>query len=166
MFLLIAASQLNDIFFSAVNVYVFAILQSSIICAGLVLLLISLRYLESDINSYPKIFVFSPLLIVICYPFLVDIPVFSSFIIGSVQLIGLVVLILLYFFYRQRMKRERLAYWGLGALGTAFILYWFVSDMSITANHAWPVFLSIGMIISTYSFQYLMKVQISKTSFK
>lgn len=101
--------------------------------------------------------VFSPVLIVFAYPFLVDTPVFASFVSGSIQLIGLIVLILLYFFYKNRIKRETLAYLGLAALGTAFILYWFVSEMSIAASHSWPVLLSIGMIISTYSFSYLMK---------
>lgn len=138
------------------------VLYIAILTFVYIILLQSIRHLKSEHYRYPYPFVFTPVFLLITYPFLYDINVLKEVIINLIEGGGIAVIIFLFVYHINAFKRKYLAYSGLLSFILAMILASFLSQKWIYADFLWPVFLSFGMILVTYSFTYLLRSSANK----
>lgn len=157
LLLLLVIIQLMILADLAIRELVVEVLHITNLTVAYIILLQTIRYLKSENYRYPYPFVFTPVLILITYPFLYDIEVLKVVIIAGIEGGGLLVLLFLFIYHKDYFKRRIIAYISIALLLLSFILARVVIDDWVLADELWPVALSAGMILFTYSFSYLLK---------
>ena len=131
-------------------------LFTSFLSVTLITLLIIIRHLKEELNKYPYYIVFSPLMIIVVYPFLLDTYELIGFVNVVIKICSLTVLFLLLITEKNNLKYYYLSLAGLFSIVTGLVIYW-ISDNHVALNSAWPFLMASGMIIVTFTFPYLLK---------
>lgn len=116
----------------------------------MVLLLVSIWYMQPDYARYPVIYAYVPLLIVPFYSYFIDSSLLTDIIIVTIQLTSLVVYTGLIYLYVQQVENGVLLVLSVAIYFIALILYWLLD-----IGHAQSIthcVTAIGMILTSFKF--------------
>lgn len=128
------------------------LLHILIISLVLTILLIIVRSLRPAIFRYPYFLVYSPLLVPLFFFLIIDTYLIKTIIFMSTQAIAMLVYLLLLTENNAVAHRTKTGLVSALMLLSAYIAYWFISDLHHFIEIFWQFALSVGILISIYSF--------------
>lgn len=118
----------------------------------LTILLIIVRSLRPAIFRYPYFLVYSPLLVPLFFFLIIDTNLIKVIIFMSTQAIAMLVYLLLLTENNAVSHQTKYGLFSALMLLISYVSYWFFSETHQIIENIWQISLSVGILISIYSF--------------
>ncbi len=121
----------------------------------LIIILITVRLHKPEYARYPYLFVFTPILILLFFPFIQGTDVLTSLILKLIQAGCIISLLLIIIAHFELFKRG----WQTGItiflLATSYLIYWFLPEQYNQEMWMWQPQLAVSMLLLAVNFPYI-----------
>jgi len=121
----------------------------------LVIILITIRFHKPEYARYPYLFVYTPILVLLLYPFIQGTDVLTSLILKLIQAGSIIALLLIVIAHYELFKRGLQASVSIILLATSYLIFWFLPVQYNLELWMWQPQLALAMLLISLTFPYI-----------
>jgi hypothetical protein len=121
----------------------------------LIIILITIRLHKPEYARYPYLFVYTPILVLLLFPFIQGTEVLTSLILKLIQAGSIIALLLLSIAHYELFKRGWQAGVSILLLATSYLIFWFFPDKMNLQLWMWQPQLAVSMFLLSITFPYI-----------
>ncbi|TVR28942.1 MAG: hypothetical protein EA390_10690 [Balneolaceae bacterium] len=121
----------------------------------LIIILITVRLHKPEYARYPYLFVFTPILILLFFPFIQGTDVLTSLILKLIQAGCIISLLLIIIAHFELLKRGWQTGLSIFLLATSYLIFWFLSEQYDQKLWMWQPQLAVSMLLLAVNFPYI-----------